>query len=78
MAGPEGVLLERRLLPGRIADDRIEAGPVTEEYLGEGDWEVKRVKPGERVLGLAVVLRALQAVLLGLPVFEDRGQLLAV
>src|SRR5581483_632705 len=39
---PEAELLDGRLLPGRVPEDQVEAGPVAQEHLREGDRQMQR------------------------------------
>ena len=42
MSSPPNLLFDHHLLPGRVAQQAVEAGAITQEHLGEGGREVQR------------------------------------
>ncbi len=48
VASPEFMPLDPQFLPGRVANDNVEAGAVAEKHLGKSDREMEDIKRFER------------------------------
>ena len=47
MTGPEGVFLDRRFLPRRVAKDHVKTRPLTQEDLGKRNGEMQGMETFE-------------------------------